>query len=290
MATRGIKITHTFTQHDSKGFSTYLKEINKVKIITAEEEYNLALLAHGGNEEARELLVEVNLRFVISVAKQYIQKGINLSDLVNEGNLGLVEASKRFDPSKGFKFITYGVWWIRKTILAYIANNGTTVRLPNNRINDMAKVKSCIEMFENIEYRAPFEDELSEMIPDMDVEAIKEACRLINSTTSSLDVKDDDGLCMSDILVDEDFGATDKDINDEDSEMNVNQILSSLSNKEADIIKLSLGIGCQKITLEEIGHKYDMTRENVRQIKNKGLKKLERLLSKNKALYNLLMP
>jgi RNA polymerase primary sigma factor len=289
MATRGIKIAHTFTQHDAKSLGTYFKEINQTKIIDPDEEYKLALLAHGGNDKARELLVEVNLRFVVSVAKQYIQKGINLSDLVNEGNMGLIKAAQKFDHTRGYKFITYGVWWIRKSILAYIAVNATTVRLPNNRINDVTKVKKSIELFEGIEHRTPFEDELADMIPEMDIKAIKEAVRLISSTTSSLDIKDEDGLCMADIIVDEEFGVTDRAINEEDSENNINKILSVLSTKEADIIKSSLGIGCQKITLEEIGNKFEMSRENIRQIKTKGLKKLEKLLTRNESLYNMLL-
>lgn len=289
MSTRGIKITQSYTQRDSETLTKYLNEIKQIKVLTPDDENDLAVLAFEGNEEARNLLVECNLRFVVSVAKQYISKTVTLEDLINEGNIGLVEASKRFDPTKGFKFITYAVWWIRRNITAYVSNHNSAIRLPNNRIADVSKVKGIIAMFEHKENREPFEFELVELIPDMSIEDIREACRLIDNTSTSIDAKDEDGFSMSDVMVDELFGEADSNLMFKDSEENIDKILSVLDERECEIIRLSLGIGCQKITLNEIGNKFDMTREAARLIKMKGLKKLKVLLHKNPSLYESLL-
>jgi RNA polymerase primary sigma factor len=282
---RQFKIKHSFTNLDSVSFTKYLQEIAQIKVLTPDEEEKLALLAQNGNKEAKSLLVECNLRFVVSVAKQYANKDCKINDLINEGNIGLIEAAERFDPTKGFKFITYAVYWIKRRMTEYVNNHSRLVRLPANRISDISKMKSYREKFEQDNGREPDTMELLDMVLEDNPNDIKEALELVDiGNSTSLDYSDEDGLSMSDTIVDTTFNTPDYQLDMEDSETNINKMLSILGEREQTILKYSLGLGKEVITLGEIASKLGLNSEEIKEIKEKSLKKLGKFYKNNPEL------
>jgi RNA polymerase primary sigma factor len=277
-----FKIKQSFTNLDSVSFTKYLQEISQIKVLTPEEEEKLALLAKNGNEEATALLIECNLRFVVSVAKQYVTKDCKIGDLINEGNIGLIEGAQRFEPSKGFKFITYAVHWIKRRMTEYVNNHSRLVRLPANRISDISKMKTYRERFEQENGREP---DMSELL-DMDIEEnpndIKEALYLSNiGASSSLDYTDEDGMSLSDTIPDTIFGQPDSEMIRIDSENNVAAMLSSLDETEQTVIKYTLGIGVPAISYGEVGDIVGLSSDSTKDMKERALKKLAKHFKKN---------
>ena len=280
---RQLKITKSITNRESASLEKYLQEIGKEEMISAEEEAELAQRIRKGDQEALERLTKANLRFVVSVAKQYQNQGMSLPDLINEGNLGLLKAAERFDETRGFKFISYAVWWIRQSILQAISEQSRIVRLPLNQVGSYNKINREISKFEQINERRPSIEEIAEHI-DLPTEKIDEAIS-INSHHVSVDAPFTEGEDSSllDVLVNEDIPTTDKELVMESLKSEIRNALNILSDRERKVIEDSYGIGGQELTLEEIGTKYGLSRERVRQIKEKAIRKL-RTCTKNKVL------
>jgi len=254
----------------------YLSDIAKEPLLTAEEEVELAVKAKNGDQQATERLIKSNLRFVVSVAKQYQNQGLSLNDLINEGNVGLIKAVKRFDVTKGFKFISYAVWWIRQSILQALAENSRMIRLPLNRVGTISKVSKTYSNLEQEFEREPSPEEIAQVL-EMDVEEIKETMR-INQRKVSLDAPiDNDENAYVDIYKNEDSPSPDKELIKESLHKEIQTAIKILSIREQEVLKLYFGIDCdQPHTLEEIGDKFNLTRERVRQIKEKALRRLRR--------------
>jgi RNA polymerase primary sigma factor len=273
---RQLKITKQFTNRDSQSLDKYLQEISRVELISTEEEVALSKKIKNGDEEALSKLVEANLRFVVSVAKQYLNYGLTLPDLINEGNIGLIKAAKRFDETRGFKFISYAVWWIRQSILQAIAEQSRIVRLPLNKIGSISKINRAFSKLEQDFEREPSPDEVAdalEMFYD-DVNDIVKA----GSKTLSLDlpINQEEENTMRDILPNVDTPSPDKKLINESLAFEVERALSTIPAREAKILKLYFGIGVeQPYSLEEIGLELNITRERVRQIKGKALKRIQ---------------
>ena len=273
---RQLKITKQFTNRDSQSLDKYLQEISRVDLISTEEEVALSKKIKKGDEEALSKLVEANLRFVVSVAKQYLNYGLTLPDLINEGNIGLIKAAKRFDETRGFKFISYAVWWIRQSILQAIAEQSRIVRLPLNKIGSISKINRAFSKLEQDFEREPSSDEVAdalEMFYD-DVNDIVKA----GSKTLSLDlpINQEEENTMRDILPNVDTPSPDKKLINESLAFEVERALSTIPAREAKILKLYFGIGVeQPYSLEEIGLELNITRERVRQIKGKALKRIQ---------------
>ncbi len=273
---RQLKITKQFTNRDSQSLDKYLQEISRVDLISSEEEVILSKKIKNGDEAALSRLVEANLRFVVSVAKQYLNYGLTLPDLINEGNIGLIKAASRFDETRGFKFISYAVWWIRQSILQAIAEQSRIVRLPLNKIGSISKVNRTFAKLEQDFEREPSSDEVAdalEMFYD-DVNDIVKA----GSKTLSLDlpINQEEENTMRDILPNVDTPSPDKKLINESLAFEVERALSTIPAREAKILKLYFGIGVeQPYSLEEIGVELNITRERVRQIKGKALKRIQ---------------
>ena len=273
---RQLKITKQFTNRDSQSLDKYLQEISRVELISTEEEVALSKKIKNGDEEALSKLVEANLRFVVSVAKQYLNYGLTLPDLINEGNIGLIKAAKRFDETRGFKFISYAVWWIRQSILQAIAEQSRIVRLPLNKIGSISKINRAFSKLEQDFEREPSPDEVAdalEMFYD-DVNDIVKA----GSKTLSLDlpINQEEENTLRDILPNVDTPSPDKKLINESLAFEVERALSTIPAREAKILKLYFGIGVeQPYSLEEIGLELNITRERVRQIKGKALKRIQ---------------
>ena len=280
---RQLKIIKSITNRESASLEKYLQEIGKEEMISAEEEAELAQRIRKGDQEALERLTRANLRFVVSVAKQYQNQGMSLADLINEGNLGLLKAAERFDETRGFKFISYAVWWIRQSILQAISEQSRIVRLPLNQVGSYNKINREISKFEQINERRPSLEEIAESI-DLPTEKIDEAMS-ISSHHVSVDAPFAEGEDSSllDVLVNEDIPTTDKELVVESLKKEIRNALNILSDRERKVIEDSYGIGGQELTLEEIGTKYGLSRERVRQIKEKAIRKL-RTCTKNKIL------
>lgn len=278
---RQLKISNQITQRDSQSLEKYLAEISKEKLLTPEEEVELAMKIKEGNAEALEKLVRANLRFVVSVAKQYQNQGLPLSDLINEGNLGLIKAAEKFDETKGFKFISYAVWWIRQSIMQAIVEQARIVRLPLNKIGSYNKIIQTMQLFEQEFQREPTHEEL-ERILKIDRNEIQ---KLINSALKhvSMDapVNDvDDAVSMYDLLPDEDVSGTEKRILSESLKKEIRKVLKVLPPRDAEIISYYFGLkGEGYMTLEEIGHIFNLTRERVRQIKERSIRRLKKTTS-----------
>lgn len=281
---RQLKIAKQVTNRDTASLDKYLQEIGRVDLITADEEVELARRIKEGDQKAMEKLVKANLRFVVSVAKQYQNQGLTLPDLINEGNLGLIKAAQRFDETRGFKFISYAVWWIRQSILQALAEQARIVRLPLNKIGSINKINRTFSELEQKYEREPSHDEIAEML-EMSENDVKES--MMNSGRHvSMDAPLQEGEegDMYDVIRSNDTPMPDKDLIIESLRREIERSLSTLTPREADVIRLFFGLnGEQAMTLEEIGEKFDLTRERVRQIKEKAIRRLKQG-SRNKML------
>ena len=279
---RQLKISKSITNRESASLGKYLQEIGKEEMLTAEEEVELAQRIRNGDQKALERLTRANLRFVVSVAKQYQNQGITLSDLINEGNLGLLKAAERFDETRGFKFISYAVWWIRQSILQAISEQSRIVRLPLNQVGSVNKINREINKFEQANERRPSVDEIADNI-DLPQEKIDEAMN-ISGRHVSVDAPftSDEDSSLLDVLTN-DNPSTDMALVEESLKSEIQEALGVLNERERNIIEASYGINQTELTLEEIGEKYGLSRERVRQIKEKAIRKL-RTSTKNKIL------
>lgn len=272
---RQLKIIRSITSRDTASLDKYLQEIGREELLSVDEEVELAQRIRQGDERALDRLVCANLRFVVSVAKQYQNQGLSLPDLINEGNVGLIKAAQKFDETRGFKFISYAVWWIRQSILQALAEQSRIVRLPLNQVGALNKINKAISKFEQDFQRKPSSEELSEIL-DIDVDKISESVS-VNGRHTSLDApfSDSEDNSLMDVLTDADAPNTDSSLNQESLSVEVDRALSQLSPRERDILKMFFGIGGQEMTLEEIALKFDLTRERVRQIKEKAIRRLK---------------
>jgi RNA polymerase primary sigma factor len=281
-----MRITKQYTNRESQSLDKYLQEIGRVELLTPEDEVDLAQAIKRGSFEgirALERLVKANLRFVVSVAKQYQNQGLSLGDLINEGNLGLIKAAKRFDETRGFKFISYAVWWIRQSILQALAEQSRIVRLPLNRVGALNKIGKKFSELEQEFEREPTAAELAEQL-NMSISEISETIK-ISGRHLSVDapfVQGEDNRLL-DVLPNEMQPPPDSELIRESLRVEVQQVLTTLSQREAEVIKLYFGLDGQTLTLEEIGEKFNLTRERVRQIKEKAIRRL-RHASRSKAL------
>jgi len=274
---RQLKITKSITNRETASLDKYLQEIGKEELISAEEEVLLAQKIKAGDTAALEKLTKSNLRFVVSVAKQYQNQGLSLPDLINEGNLGLIKAAQRFDETRGFKFISYAVWWIRQSILQALAEQSRIVRLPLNQVGSLNKIKKESSKLEQLYERAPSADELAKSL-ELSEDKVKESLR-ISTRHISVDaplVQGEEGSLL-DVFVNEDLPDTDDKLIYESLSKEIQRSLATLSEKERDIINLYFGIGINHgLTLDEIAIKFDLTRERVRQIKEKAIRRLKK--------------
>ncbi len=273
---RQLKITKSITNREIASLDTYLGDIAKVELLTPEEEVQLAQKIRQGDQVALEKLVKANLRFVVSVAKQYQHQGLSLPDLINDGNIGLIKAAKRFDETRGFKFISYAVWWIRQSILQAIAEQSRLVRLPLNQIGSVNKILKQAAILEQRFERAPSALEVAEAL-DISEDKVKEAFK-ISSKHVSMDapIVEDEDLSLIDVIVPDGSPKTDSTLMEESLALEIQRALSSLSSKEKEIVNMFFGIGMkQPLTLDEIATKFGLTRERVRQIKEKALRRLK---------------
>ena len=271
---RQLKITKSITNRESASLDKYLQEIGKEDLITVEEEVELAQWIRKGDQKALEKLTRANLRFVVSVAKQYQNQGLSLPDLINEGNLGLIKAAEKFDETRGFKFISYAVWWIRQSILQALAEQSRIVRLPLNQVGSLNKINKAFSRFEQENERRPSPEELADSL-DLPAEKVADTLR-VSGRHISVDapfVEGEDNSLL-DVLVNDDSPIADRTLINESLSTEVERALSTLTERERDIIKLFFGINTQEMTLEEIGEKFGLTRERVRQIKEKAIRRL----------------
>ena len=271
---RQLKITKSITNRESASLDKYLQEIGREELISVEEEVELAQRIKKGDQEALEKLTRANLRFVVSVAKQYQNQGLSLPDLINEGNLGLIKAAEKFDETRGFKFISYAVWWIRQSILQALAEQSRIVRLPLNQVGSLNKINKALSKFEQENERMPSPEELAEIL-DIPREKISDTMR-VSGRHVSVDapfVEGEDNSLL-DVLPNNDSPNADSGLVNESLNKEIERALSTLTERERDIVKNFFGIGCQEMTLEEIGEKFNLTRERVRQIKEKAIRKL----------------
>ena len=271
---RQLKITKSITNRDGESLEKYLQDIGKEELLSTEEEVDLAMRIKQGDQKALERLTKANLRFVVRVAKQYQNQGLALPDLINEGNLGLIKAAERFDETRGFKFISYAVWWIRQSILQAIADQSRIVRLPLNQVSSVNKISQISSRFEQENERHPSVDEISEHI-DLPKEKIDEAMN-INGKHVSVDAPfvDGDDSSLLDILVNDSSPSADKQLLLESLRQEIQKALEGLNERERLVITSYFGIGQPEMTLDEIGEKYNLTRERVRQIKEKAIRRL----------------
>ena len=283
-----MKIAKQFTNRESQSLDKYLQEIGKVDLLTPEDEIQLAIKIRKGDRSAFEQLTKANLRFVVSVAKQYQNQGLSLGDLINEGNLGLIKAATRFDETRGFKFISYAVWWIRQSILSALAEQSRIVRLPLNRVGALNKIGKAYSSLEQEYEREPNSSELANEL-QMDIDEVAEALK-ISGRHVSMDAPFAQGEenRLLDIMENEELPAPDHFLMSESLKAEIDRILSTLSDRESEVIKLYFGLNKEhSLTLEEIGEKFNLTRERVRQIKEKAIRRL-RHASRSKNLKSYL--
>ena len=271
---RQLKITKSITNRESASLDKYLQEIGKEDLITVEEEVELAQRIRKGDQEALEKLTKANLRFVVSVAKQYQNQGLSLPDLINEGNLGLIKAAEKFDETRGFKFISYAVWWIRQSILQALAEQSRIVRLPLNQVGSLNKINKAFARFEQEHERVPSPEELAQEL-ELPREKVTDTLRVAGRHISvDAPFADGEDNSLRDVLVNPDSPTADRGLINESLATEVDRALETLTERERDIIRYFFGIGCSEMTLEEIGEKFDLTRERVRQIKEKAIRRL----------------
>ncbi|MCD6065276.1 MAG: polymerase subunit sigma [Bacteroidetes bacterium] len=285
---RQLKITKSITNRESASLDKYLQEIGREELITAEEEVQLAKKIRDGDQRALEKLTRANLRFVVSVAKQYQNQGLSLPDLINEGNLGLIKAARRFDETRGFKFISYAVWWIRQSILQALAEQSRIVRLPLNQVGSLNKINKAYSKLEQEFEREPTAEELAELL-DLPQDKITDTMK-VSGRHVSMDAPLASGeeSTLMDVIVNGDSPRADAALMNESLSKEIDRALSTLTERERDVVKLFFGIGINHgLTLEEIGAKFDLTRERVRQIKEKAVRRL-RHSSRSKLLQQYL--
>ncbi|MEA1873877.1 MAG: RNA polymerase sigma factor RpoD/SigA [Bacteroidota bacterium] len=271
---RQLKITKSITNRESASLDKYLQEIGKEELITVEEEVELAQRIKQGDQRALEKLTRANLRFVVSVAKQYQNQGLSLPDLINEGNLGLIKAAEKFDETRGFKFISYAVWWIRQSILQALAEQSRIVRLPLNQVGSLNKINKAFSKFEQENERKPTSEELSqalEIAPEKVSDTLRVSGRHVSVDAPFVSGEENSLL---DVLENSDSPAADNGLLNESLSREIHRALATLTERERDIIRYFFGIGCQEMTLEEIGATFSLTRERVRQIKEKAIRRL----------------
>jgi len=271
---RQLKITKSITNRESASLDKYLQEIGREELISVEEEVELAQRIRRGEQDALEKLTRANLRFVVSVAKQYQNQGLSLPDLINEGNLGLIKAAEKFDETRGFKFISYAVWWIRQSILQALAEQSRIVRLPLNQVGSLNKINRALSKFEQENERVPSPEELADILDiprDKIADTLRVSGRHVSVDAPFVDGEDNNLL---DVLVNNDSPNADRGLVNESLNKEIERALSTLTERERDIVKFFFGIGTHEMTLEEIGEYFGLTRERVRQIKEKAIRRL----------------
>ena len=271
---RQLKVTKRITNRESVSLDKYLQEISREELVSPEEEVELAQRIRKGDHDALEKLVCANLRFVVTVAKQYQNQGLSLADLINEGNIGLIKAASKFDETRGFKFISYAVWWIRQSILQALAEQSYLVHKPMNQVGLVNKISKAIALFEQGNERRPSAHELEEML-DVPAEKIDEAL-LTSGHSVSMDAPFVDGEDNSllDVIPNDDSPMADNGLMAESLSKDLDRALATLTDRERDIVRMFFGIGCREMTLEEIADKFGLTRERVRQIKERAIRRL----------------
>ena len=272
---RQLKITKAITNRENASLDKYLQEIGHEELISAEEEVELARRIKTGDRNALEKLTKANLRFVVSVAKQYQNQGLSLPDLINEGNIGLLKAAEKFDETRGFKFISYAVWWIRQSILQAIAEQGRVVRLPLNQVGSVNRINKVLSKFEQENERRPSVDEIADKT-DLPHEKIEDVLK-VNTRQVSVDapMADGDGTSMIDFMQSDSDSSTDEELLKESLRAEIASALSVLNDRERNVIEAFYGINQPECTMEEIGKKYGLTRERVRQIREKAIRRLK---------------
>ncbi|MBP3689326.1 MAG: sigma-70 family RNA polymerase sigma factor [Bacteroidaceae bacterium] len=271
---RQLKITKSITSRDSQSLDKYLQEIGREQLLTVEEEVELSQRIRRGDRRALDTLVRSNLRFVVSVAKQYQNQGLSLPDLINEGNMGLIKAAEKFDETRGFKFISYAVWWIRQTILQALAEQSRIVRLPLNQVSAVNKISKAITKFEQENERKPSPEELAEMVnelPEKINDSLRASGRHVSVDAPFIEGEDNSLL---DVMENTDAPSADNTLIYESLQKEISRALDILNERERDIIEMSFGIAQPQMTLEEIGDNFGLTRERVRQIREKAIRKL----------------
>ena len=272
---RQLKITKSITNRESASLDKYLQEIGRQELIPVDQEVELAQRIRQGDLAAQDKLVVANLRFVVSVAKQYQNQGLSLSDLINEGNLGLIKAAQKFDETRGFKFISYAVWWIRQSILQALAEQSRTVKLPLNQVGAINLISKAQARFEQVNERKASAEELAEEL-GIPVDKVRDTMKITGRQVSvDAPFQDGEDNSLLDVLPNTDSPMADASVNQESLSTEVNRVLEQLSHREREIVKSFYGIGCQEMTLEEIGAKFDLSRERVRQIKEKAIRRLK---------------
>jgi len=273
---RQLKIVKQVTNRDAESLDKYFQEISKIGLITADEEVELALKIKAGNSKALDSLVSANLRFVVSVAKQYQGQGLKLSDLINEGNLGLVKAAKRFDETRGFKFISYAVWWIRQAIMQALAEQSRIVRLPLNKIGSINKIKKIYARLEQNEQRMPTHKEIAKQLDMTEAEVEQSLKNSGRHVSMDAPFKEGEDSNLYNVLQSGDSPRPDSQLMAQSLKIEIERALGTLTYKEAKVIKMFYGIGNEAMSsLEEIGEKFDLTRERVRQVKQKAIRRLQ---------------
>ena len=272
---RQLKITKSITNRESASLDKYLQEIGREPLIPVDEEVELARRIRNGDRAALEKLVKANLRFVVSVAKQYQNQGLSLPDLIDEGNLGLIKAAEKFDETRGFKFISYAVWWIRQSILQALAEQSRIVRLPLNQVGSLNKINKAYQRFEQEHERKPSAEELAELL-DIPVDNIADTLKMSGRQVSvDAPFVEGEDNSLIDVMVNEDSPNADHTLINESLSREIDRALATLTPREADIIRKFFGIGVPEKTLEEIGIEFRLTRERVRQIKEKAIRRLK---------------
>ena len=271
---RQLKINKSITNRQNAALDKYLVEIGREELISTDEEVELAQKIHKGDRRALDKLTRANLRFVVSVAKQYQNQGLALNDLIDEGNLGLIKAAQKFDETRGFKFISYAVWWIRQSILQAISEQSRIVRMPLNQVGFQSKLAKAVVNFEQANERRPSVQELADIL-ETDEGKVREALGT-NGKKVSVDApfQDDDSNSFIDIMTDEDAPTTDNNMERESLSKDLEAALSTLSEREQQVLKMLFGIGCNEMTAEEVANSLSLTRERVRQIKERALRRL----------------